>query len=1644
MRQVYLDNAADNQIKKISFYNEYEGYIAFQNWIGYTQDSGKTFTKKYISTGNVDYNNYQVNLTFGFSIGGVQAFSKDTIITYGHYGFVPAILYSTDQGNTFKLVFHSSYNGQPQLDDGIKSIAFPETHSTGFAIDGYRVLKTVNGGLTWVVLRNESFTSLQFLNSNLGFVTASNKVSKTINSGATWTPLTVPPEEIASSFFLTENNGWLNTYKDGVGKVYFTSNGGNSWTLMSSTAYSSIVSAKMHFINDSTGYAVQGAFQIYKTTDSGRVWERAERLNNYEYLGYTHNDLFFVTRDHFWAGGGHGYLEMTTNGGGPTRPNGVFSVDVSTINTNNSVKLNNLSKTGYSYRWMKNSVLLATTYNASYISNRLTIDTISLVVIKGGFSDTSIQIVDTRTNQAPCKGAFTYLVDTALVKLTSTYNAYGVKHYWSFGDGITDSTSVNPVHVYNTVGTYNIKHVVKNTIDGCADSTVQSIQIIRLTNCLKVDITYKADTFYTNQLIFDFVQKPGTDISDRPVSSIAWNFGDGTSSGNGTHVFDSSKYYNVTLTLTHQYTGCVSKVVQPIFVFMEDGCNADFRIHTKQDPLGFFFSGGGIRFYGKPNSPNNAITNTWIFYNRDTIQTGNVKYFEKPFFTKGNDGTYFNLSGNSCFNETLEFNLDKLIAPVKHITSNTGSGCSDQDSSVFTVPTMKKVYIRPIPDPSFPNLVTFYSYSYNTFGVDSFPYNSRWRVDNGYGGGWTGAGATSSWRELFLNGANHNVAVASPTCGDGTRREVYYINYASQPLAPCAIYPPDFNYTIDPAQPSLVSFTIPSNVISVNSSLGWKRVLYFGNGDSSTLTNPTYNFPSVGVYDVKLKFTNSLGCVQEVMKQVVISATCNVSAAFAATPNTANPFIYSFQNKTKPDTTTVAYKWYFGSGDSSIAKNPAYTYVNAGRYTVRLIATRSATCFSIKDTTIVLTPLCPLNPAFALMRNSSNPALITFTNQTIPDSSNNTYKWYFGNGDSSSTKSPVYSYPAPGTFKVQLIAKRGICSAAVDTTILIPSQVVSITSFSPLSGAVGTIVTISGDNFSNVPAQNIVYFGAVRAIVNASSVNTLTVTAPAGATFEPITVTTNNLVAYAAKPFIVLFPGSSSGFTSSSFAPRIDSAAVSSPSGINICDVDGDGKADVSIASYLNSVSLRKNRSVGANISMAPAVSFAAPDAVRGIKYADFDGDGKKDMVAAIDNDFYGAAVFRNTSTNGTFSFEQPINISLGLGGFSIAAGDIDGDGKVDLAIIGLYANRVSVYKNTSSNGNISFAAPLTYTTATSPRFVDIADLDGDGKPELLVANNTTPGLSIFKNTSAFYKISFAARTDITVGASSMISTGDLNADGKPDIVSLIGGSAIISILNNTSQAGAISFSPKIDYPTAAGPAAIALSDLDGDGKPDIVVSNNSPSTISLFKNQSSNSAISFKTKVDYSTGGGPISISVADLNGDSKPDIAVLNANANTFSLFRNKINEPNSLLLCTPSASTILTSNLTGTTYTWQWDTCKTGSCYQNVSGSYFSGANTQTLQLTNVPSGWNSYKFRCIVDGTNSEEFELKFVNTWTGANGSAWENPTNWSCNMLPDMNTDVIINSGSVTLNSNISVRSLSINQAANLSVGAGYHITITH
>jgi large repetitive protein len=393
-----------NDISKISFYSNTQGYVAFKYNLGYTADSGRTFTLKYI-TNRVDFNGYPANLTFGFNINGVKAFSHDTLLAYGDYGWVPAILYSVDGGNNFKLIYHSQFSFYPNSE--IYDMVFPTNGNTGYAVDKDRVLKTIDRGQSWYVVRTQAagdYNAIDAVDDNNIFISNNDNSDPSLvrsnDGGATWSNVPIPPGNtfLLSVDFLTPQKGWLNMRTNTEFKLYYTPNSGNSWQQINDNEAAPFIATKMRFINDSTGYAFNsGLFNTYRTTDSGKAWQPLVRVNNSGPLngaGY-HNDIQIYNGTRIWAGGTDGLLELGTNGGGKEVPKAYYKIDRTGADTSGIIHLVNYSKAGYQYRWYKNDTLISTSYHANYVHQLWSLrDSIALVVTDGTWKDSVIKYIN--------------------------------------------------------------------------------------------------------------------------------------------------------------------------------------------------------------------------------------------------------------------------------------------------------------------------------------------------------------------------------------------------------------------------------------------------------------------------------------------------------------------------------------------------------------------------------------------------------------------------------------------------------------------------------------------------------------------------------------------------------------------------------------------------------------------------------------------------------------------------------------------------------------------------------------------------------------------------------------------------------------------------------------------------------------------------------------------------------------------------------------------------------------------------------------------------------------------------------------------------------------------------------------------------
>jgi hypothetical protein len=432
----------------------------------------------------------------------------------------------------------------------------------------------------------------------------------------------------------------------------------------------------------------------------------------------------------------------------------------------------------------------------------------------------------------------------------------------------------------------------------------------------------------------------------------------------------------------------------------------------------------------------------------------------------------------------------------------------------------------------------------------------------------------------------------------------------------------------------------------------------------------------------------------------------------------------------------------------------------------------------------------------------------------------------------------------------------------------------------------------------------------VKADVSTATDTSLMVIVPIGTTYQPITVTANNLIAYSNKPFIVTFNGTSGSFTSNSFLPKIDVNSGGHPFAVASGDFDLDGKADLLVPmGGSDTISIFRNTSTSGNVSFSSAINFPTTGTDNEeCAIGDLDGDGKLDFVITNGTDSHSFSVFRNTSTVGNISFNSKIDFQTSSVTFFVSISDLNGDGKPDIAVANYGSSTISVYINTSSVGNISFNSRLDFTTNTNPYYISTGDLDSDGKPDLIIltlVGGSGSILSVMRNTSTSGNISFATNVNLTsLNYSNFASISDLDGDGKPDIAATNGN--VVAVLRNISTSGNISFASTQNFAAGNNPVCISISDLNGDGKPDMVVSNQSTNNVSALKNISIAGNISFDTHIDYAVGSNPFSATLSDIDGDQRPDIISANSNDYTISILKNVIGlgNPPSISSFTPAS--------------------------------------------------------------------------------------------------------------------------------------------
>lgn len=553
------------------------------------------------------------------------------------------------------------------------------------------------------------------------------------------------------------------------------------------------------------------------------------------------------------------------------------------------------------------------------------------------------------------------------------------------------------------------------------------------------------------------------------------------------------------------------------------------------------------------------------------------------------------------------------------------------------------------------------------------------------------------------------------------------------------------------------------------------------------------------------------------------------------------------------------------------------------------------------------------------------------------------------------------------------------------------APVISLTTVSPLAAPIGATITITGNNFSPIATDNEVYFGAVKTNVLTASTTVLTVTVPPGATYAPVSVRKGELTARYHLPFQTTFSAGVT-FDNTHFAPPVEFALSGANYDIEVMDLDLDGKPDIAAeGGTFRTYFFHNTHGTGEITSTSLTSAGLTNNSAGNPRIVDCDGDGLADIVSPSGRNY------QNLSTPGSILFGT--DIPNGLGDSNIDFGDLNQDGKPDLAITSGGSAQLRLMENRSKVGAFvtvgvfgTFAPNVPVAKPSTGGGIVMADLDNDGFPDVAVTNPGTDNISIFPNAGRFRvnTASFNPRIDIAVGDNpGRIYTGDFDLDGRNDLVLYHGSgtnATLLTILHNQSTPGNISFN-RIDLTNPSATTVVTVADLDGDGKPEIITTSESGNRFSIFKNIHTTGALtaaSFATPFN-TTVTAPRGLTTGDLNLDGKPEIIITRA-AGFLLVYENIV--PTTAISITTQpliptnvcegTNTSFTTEASGTTnITYQWQKFNGSIFVDLTNNATFSNVTTNSLSIANTTFA-EAGDYRCLIKGDLAADV---FTNTAT---------------------------------------------------------------
>ncbi len=660
-------------------------------------------------------------------------------------------------------------------------------------------------------------------------------------------------------------------------------------------------------------------------------------------------------------------------------------------------------------------------------------------------------------------------------------------YQWSLGNNEFPTTT-DPSTTYLTLGNFNVE-LIATTANGCADTMTKPafIQIADLSANFQADVTQGCAPLAVN---FQDLSMPGADIWQ-------WDFGDGGTSTdqNPSYTFTQPGNYTVSLFAEDTVSNCDDLTTKTIYITVfpspavtisssaPASCSLPFTTSfqaTSTTATSYAWSfGDGSN--GTGQNPSHTYTTAGEFDVIVVAASSNgctttvidsalviIRPAQADFVADTIEG---------CVPLTVDF-LDTSITatPIVSYFWDLGDGTTStaanpthtytavgeydvslmiEDSLGCRDTILKTEYIRA------GNLPTadFIAAPLSACLSDPITFTNN-----------SSANATEAYW-LFGDGGNSSQLDPIYTYGDTGTFDVMLIAIdrgcrdTLERLQYLTINPPDarFNVVRDCNNPFNITFEDQS--ISPDTWL-WE----FGDGQTSNAQNPTHVYGATGTYSVRLTVDNlTTGCTDVELKTVRIA---DLQPDFTVT-NTVGcaPYLATFQDNSRD---AVAYRWYFGTGDSSNLANPAYTYTDTGKFTVRLRVTDVNGCVKFFERPDYVSVHQPFAKFFGSPVSGCAPLNVQFIDSsTAYDATVVAWHWDFGTGDTAVGPTPNYTFDNPGDFNVTLTVTDDIgCQNAITYGKFVkptfPAPSFTVDTLACTANAITFTNTSVGDNLSFV------------------------------------------------------------------------------------------------------------------------------------------------------------------------------------------------------------------------------------------------------------------------------------------------------------------------------------------------------------------------------------------------------------------------------------------------------------------------------------------------------------------------------------------------------------------------------------------------